>query len=116
MNRRQSGREAEYTAEMYLIDKGYEILDRNYYGDRCEIDLIARKGNIVIFAEVKSSATVIPPVIRVDKTKVEHLARAALAFLAENENKSLDYRFDIITLTRKGENWKVNHYEDAFRL
>ena len=116
MNRRQSGREAEYTAEMYLINNGYEILDRNFYGDRCEIDLIARKGNIVVFAEVKSSASTIPPEIRVDRMKVEHLVRAATAFLADHEDKNLDYRFDVIALTRKGKNWKVNHYEDAFRL
>ncbi len=116
MNRRQSGREAEYTAEMYLTNNGYEIIDRNYYGDRCEIDLIAKKGDIIVFVEVKSSASSIPPEIQVNNLKIGHLARAATAFLAEHDTENLDYRFDVIALSRKGENWKVKHYEDAFRL
>lgn len=116
MNRRQSGREAEYAAEMYLKNHGYEILDRNYYGDRCEIDLIARKGNIIVFVEVKSSASQIAPETQVNSVKIEHIARAATSYLAENEAENVDYRFDVIALTRKGENWKVKHYEDAFRL
>ena len=116
MNRRQSGREAEFTAEMFLKNHGYEILDRNYYGDRCEIDLIAQKGGIVTFVEVKSSASNIIPETQVNDQKIEHIARAAAAYIAEHPEQNCEYRFDVIALTRSGENWKVKHYEDAFRL
>ena len=95
--------------------KGYQILERNYRGDRCEIDIIARKGNTLIFVEVKSSSTLIPPEVRVDRTKIDHLIRAATAFMAEKSPGEGEYRFDVLAMSPADDNWRIKHLKDAFR-
>jgi putative endonuclease len=49
-----TGKLGEAIAEKYLRDKGYSIIERNYR-QRCgEIDIIAKKDNVVHFVEVKA--------------------------------------------------------------
>jgi ribonuclease HII len=47
------GRQAEDAAALYLKQKGYKIIDQNWRTRWCEIDIVAKKDNIVIFVEVK---------------------------------------------------------------
>ena len=114
MNTRAKGKEAEDAAAAFLREKGYDILARNFYGERKEIDIIARKRGLVIFVEVKSSNTKIPPETMVNEIKVASLAQAAEAFIAESQIKDVDYRFDILAMRKKGAYWQINHIEDAF--
>ena len=44
----------EQLAVEYLVEKGYEILKRNYRFDRAEIDILAKKENILAVVEVKT--------------------------------------------------------------
>lgn len=48
-----TGREAEQAAADYLVDNGYKIVDRNWKTPSCEVDIIARKKNVLYFVEVK---------------------------------------------------------------
>eukprot|EP01031_Cornospumella_fuschlensis_P043928 gene43928-53707_t len=50
----ETGKKAEDIAANFLIEKGYQILHRNYRYGRAEIDLIVRKGIFLVFVEVKS--------------------------------------------------------------
>ena len=48
-----SGKFGEKIAENYLVKNGYKILERNFRTKFGEIDIIAEKGNFIIFVEVK---------------------------------------------------------------
>lgn len=54
MNTRKFGIIGEKIAQGYLINKGYEILENNYYTRRGEIDIIAKINNTISFVEVKT--------------------------------------------------------------
>jgi uncharacterized protein (TIGR00252 family) len=57
MNSTYIGQKAETAAAMYLEMRGYAIIERNFRRPRCEIDIIARKGDTIYFVEVKYRAT-----------------------------------------------------------
>ena len=48
------GRWGETAAQDYLISKGYKIIDRNFKNKIGEIDIIAKKGRLIAFVEVKT--------------------------------------------------------------
>jgi putative endonuclease len=52
--REQTGRRAENAAALWLQLKGYRILDRRARMPACEIDLVARRKNMLVFVEVKA--------------------------------------------------------------
>ncbi len=104
-----------YAAE-YLIRKGYEILDRNYAVKSGEIDIVARKGNVVSFAEVKSRRTFSPdylPKDAVTKAKQARLVSAAKEYIREKELDAA-FRFDVIEVVGVEGKIYVNLIEDAF--
>lgn len=103
----------EDQAARFLIDNGYMILERNWRSGRREIDIIARKENVVTFIEVKAARTSQfgHPVEWVNKRKRMNLCGAADDFIAQTDIKNCDFRFDIIAFYRG----KLEHYIDAFR-
>ncbi|MFO0781708.1 MAG: YraN family protein [Candidatus Saccharimonadales bacterium] len=48
-----TGQKAEQAAATYLEMRGYKVLERNWRRPKCEIDIIAKKDNIIFFVEVK---------------------------------------------------------------
>ena len=53
MNSTETGRKAEAAARVYLEMRGYQIIEHNWRRPRCEIDIVAKKDNVIYFAEVK---------------------------------------------------------------
>lgn len=53
MNKRQVGTDKERIAAEYLEKQGLVILEKNFRGRQGEIDIVARDGNYLVFAEVK---------------------------------------------------------------
>ncbi len=53
MNTTEAGRKAEAAARAYLEMRGFKIIEQNYRRPRCEIDIVASKGGVVQFVEVK---------------------------------------------------------------
>jgi putative endonuclease len=106
----------EKIAATYLRDKGYKILQSNYNGRGFEIDLIASKGNLITFVEVKrrKSSGFMNPLDSINKKRKEHMIKGAKFFLSANDlYDRCDVRFDVVTVT--GDNENIEHYEDAFR-
>ncbi len=103
----------EEQAVRFLIKNDYTILERNWRSGRREIDIIARKDDVVAFIEVKAARTsgFGHPVEWVDKRKRVNLFAAAEDYIARSEIKDCDFRFDIIAFYRG----KLEHYIDAFR-
>ena len=108
------GRGAETAAAEYLASRGAEILCRNYAVRGAEIDIIAREGMCIIFAEVKASANESAahgaPRERVTQAKQRRICRAALRYLQENGLGEAPVRFDVLEVTPSG----VTHLKAAF--
>lgn len=109
------GREGEDRAAVLLQNKGYTILRRNYRFGRAEVDIIARKGNILVIVEVKtrSGDPDIDPGDSITRKKINLLAGAAEAFMLD-EGLMLLLRYDAILVEKQGIHWEITHIEDAF--
>ena len=113
---RETGTAGEKLAAEYLAGKGYTIEHLNWRADGCEIDIIARVGDTVVFTEVKtrSGSYFGWPEKAVNKTKKEHIAKAANLFMEEFKIDT-EIRFDIISIIRKKDSGnEIYHIEDAF--
>lgn len=107
----------ESIAVDYLRKKGYKILASNFNGRGFEIDIIAGKGNMISFVEVKrrKNSDFMNPLKSINKKRKEHMIKGAKFFLQSNDlYDRCDVRFDVITIIGKEEH--IKHYEDAFRL
>lgn len=108
----------ESAAANYLMQKGYHILERNYWQPYGEIDIIAADNEYIIFVEVKTRNTysLERPSAFVDSRKQKKIMLAAVNYLAENESE-LQPRFDIIEIEydRNTEMIvSIEHFENAF--
>jgi putative endonuclease len=114
---RQIGNEGEELAVSYLETKGYTILDRNYYFERAEVDIVAYDETCIVFVEVKKRATADygKPEEFITESKIENLYKAAEAWIYERKMDTAPARFDVIAITQqKNEAPDIKHFENAF--
>lgn len=111
----ETGKQGEAEAVGYLRGKGYEILARNYRYQHAEIDLIAKKGKLMVFVEVKTRTNLSfgNPEEFVSYTKAKLVMKAAENYIFA-QNWLYDVRFDIMAVTIVGNELRVKHIEDAF--
>ena len=111
------GKEAEMKAFYYLLDIGYEILDRNWKYDKAEIDIIAKNGSELVIVEVKARnyTTIIDPIEAVTRSKRKLLIKAANEYVLCKE-MDVNVRFDIISIIKKDYRWQIEHIKDAFSM
>jgi len=109
---RRFGAGGEGYAAAYLQKAGYEILAENFTCVYGEIDIIARKGGVIAFIEVKArlSDKYGRPAEAVTRKKQHHISMAAASYIKANKLFVPDIRFDVIEVF-VGE---INHIEDAF--
>jgi putative endonuclease len=109
------GQNGEQMAGNYLKKKGFQILETNWRSGPLEIDIIARKDDILVIAEVKTRSTNIfgEPEEFVTKAKQKNLIRAANFYIIDND-LDVEARFDIISILYKGDQFQIHHIEDAF--
>jgi putative endonuclease len=100
----QLGKEAEQIAVNYLAENGYEILHRNWRHSYYEIDIIAKKNDLLRIIEVKAlkSSQFHHPEESVTKKKFRHLLKAADEFLFQNKEYR-NLQFDILSITFNSE-------------
>ena len=113
----RAGRRGENVAAAMLSRTGYRILRRNYRAAGGEIDLIASKGRILAFVEVKTAAVqgIVPPETRVTLEKQRQIIRVARAFLQRHASPDLAPRFDVVTVQFTGNSPQSRHLRAAFR-
>ena len=109
------GKLGEEITVQYLTDKGYKILERNWYNIHKELDIIAKDGQDLVIVEVKTrqSDEYGEPDIAVTKRKQRLLIAAANAYIFKNRLDN-NTRFDIISIVLNGNNPQIDHIEDAF--
>lgn len=110
------GRSGEDLAAAYLQDKGYTLLDRNWYSGHRELDIVAMKDDCLVIVEVKTrrSATYGRPEQMVTESKIKRTVLAADAYVRFHRY-DLPVRFDIIAVTGMRGYERIEHFEDAFR-
>ncbi len=113
MTNKTKGNAGEDLACRYLKRNGYEILERNkHYSRFCEIDIIAKQKNTIVFVEVKTRNTNSygTPMEAITRTKFENIKKGVQYYLAENKVK--DFRIDVIGITLKPE-LKIEHLKNV---
>ena len=116
------GQEGEQLAANYLLEEGYQILERNYRYHRNEIDIIARHGHTLCFVEVKTrlSSAKGDPAEAVTLQKQHEIIKAARAYLALSGQWECDCRFDVVAIRvqhmekKRISSFFIDHYPDAF--
>jgi putative endonuclease len=110
----RAGARAEWLAMGFLMLKGYRPVARNIGGKGGEIDLIMRRGGLLIFVEVKARGDEMAALTAVTLAKARLIGRAARHWLARNPwAHGLSMRGDIVAIT----GWrKPVHVEGAFTL
>ena len=113
------GRRAEAAAAAHLERAGWTVLAMNWRFRHKEIDLIACRGGLIAFIEVKcrSASRYGVPAEAVTLSKRRDLAAAAHAWISRSRPACTAFRFDLcsVTLTPDGQ-LHVEHVEDAWRL
>lgn len=97
---REEGKIGEEAAVLFLTQEGYEIVERNYYFRRGEIDIIAMEKETLVFVEVKSrrSERFGEPQESVTPKKQELLRRTAEGYVAERNITDRECRFDVVAV------------------
>ncbi|HLU50663.1 MAG TPA: YraN family protein [Flavobacteriaceae bacterium] len=109
------GKVGEELAAQHLQEKGYTILERNYQFQKAEIDIIAQKDDLMVCVEVKTRNSDFfgDPQSFVTPGKIKQLVKAMNHYLEENEI-SLETRFDIVAVLKNNNFEQITHYPDAF--
>ena len=106
------GKKGETLAEKYLKKQGFSLEKRNYKTPFGEADLLCRKGEVVVFVEVKtrSNDAYGSPAEGVTREKREKYRKIAAYYLS-GKGEDIDVRFDVVEVYADGQ---VEHIENAF--
>ncbi len=109
-----TGKEGEELAASYLERKGYRIVSRNVKIGYSELDIIARKGTLLVFAEVRlrENAEYGYPEQTMTKAKIKAVKRGAEQYL-ERYPWHGEIRFDFLAIL-KSPRYEIIHFEDAY--
>lgn len=105
------GRIGETAACWWLRLKGWQILDRRVRTPRGEIDIVARRGALIAFVEVKTRATARELDHAIDAPRLARVAAAAEILIPLYAGPDDDVRIDVILIARGA---GVRHIENAW--
>ena len=110
------GRAGEDAAAAFYRRRGYRIVDRNYRCRSGEIDLVVRRGHLLVFCEVKtrSSAQWGAPAEAVRALKQNRIRRSAGTWLAEHRGSRRELRFDVVSVAVVEKGLELTHLPGAF--
>jgi putative endonuclease len=114
-SKRQKAYRAGVWAETYcafvLRCKGYRILDQRFRSGTGEIDLIAKKGEVIVFVEVKQRPSLEAAKYAIDARAQERIRRTAESYLARQFQGHVKGRFDAMLVLPWG---RVKHIKNAW--
>jgi putative endonuclease len=115
--RHRLGLAGEETAAAFLEQRGWRVLDRRFRMGRLEIDLVARRGTLVAFIEVKTrtGSGFGSPLEAVGWRKRREITLVASSWMERHGLGRCTYRFDVIGVTLSHGKPAIEHVEDAFR-
>lgn len=113
MNKREEGTKYETMASEYMEKNGYRVVDRNFRCRIGEIDIVARKGNVLVFTEVKFRSTTSKgaPEYAVNYYKRKKIMKVCDYYrMIKHIPYSQQIRFDVCAITGN----TLKYYENAF--
>ncbi len=110
------GRAGEGLAQDVLRRAGLQILECNYRCSSGEIDIVAARGDLLVFCEVKTRKSDLfgDPSEAVNWRKQRRLRSLAGCWLRERGGRWRDIRFDIVSVIVRGGRAEATHIPDAF--
>ncbi len=113
-DKRQFGNKGEDIACMFLEKRGFVVLNRNYLRTCGEIDIVAKKGKVIHFVEVKSAslnaAGIVSHVTRPEENihakKLERLYKTIELYLIDKKVDE-EWQIDIIIVKIDSANKKA---------
>ena len=109
-------RKAETLVARHLEGKGFEIVERNARLGHLEIDIIAKRGRLLVFCEVRtrSSDRFMTPAESIDAVKAGRIRRAAAAYLASAlPAGTREVRLDVASVVYDLPEGRLDYYESA---
>ncbi|MHA7871336.1 MAG: YraN family protein [Hyphococcus sp.] len=108
-----AGRRSETAAAILLRLKGFAILERRFKSPVGEIDIIAKRGRLVAFVEVKARSDMQTALEAVTPRARRRIVAAADAFLSRHPHLAeCDCRYDIVVAA----GWRLRHVSNAWRV
>lgn len=112
------GNGGEEKACEYLVQKDYDIVDRNFDCSQGEIDIIAwdKTKKELVFIEVKTRTNMYygSPVDAVNMPKQKHIYWAAQYYVYLHQIKETNLRFDVIEIYVKNNQARIRHIKQIF--
>jgi putative endonuclease len=94
---REKGNLNENRAVKFLEFNGFSVVKRNFYTRSGEIDIIAKKDEVLHFVEVKSGKT-FNPSQNLTERKLEKILKSVHIFLSENDFSDFDISIDLLSI------------------
>jgi putative endonuclease len=111
------GQRAEQLACDHLQRAGFDIVARNVRVGRLELDVIAKRGRLIVFCEVRSRSSdrLMTPAQSIDPRKVARVRQAAAQWLRSSaQGRSMQVRFDVASVMFDVPEGRLNYLEGAF--
>ncbi|MEH6534810.1 MAG: YraN family protein [Psychroserpens sp.] len=114
-NHNELGKKGEDLAVDFLLKNGYDIVARNYTYQKAEVDILAKKGEILAVVEVKTrtSANFGDPQQFLKPKQIQRIIKAVDQFVNTND-MDVEVRFDIVAIVLNKKGMTLEHLENAF--
>ena len=112
-----TGRRAEALVASRLEAQGFTIVGKNVRAGRLELDVVARRGRLLVVCEVRalSSDRLMAPAETITRQKQARIRRAAARWLQESGTRGVDVRFDAAGVVFHADgSASVEYYENCF--
>lgn len=106
-----AGRRAERLAGWWLRLKGWRVLDRRVRTPAGEVDLVARRGSLVAFVEVKARKSAAELDWAIDQRRLSRVAAAAEVLMPRYAGPGDDIRVDVVLIAP---GTRPRHIENAW--
>ena len=112
---RTRGDQAELRVAQHLECEGFTVIARNYHCRNGEIDIIARRDEVIAFVEVKMRVSAMPDFGElVNVTKQKKIITAARRYIAQSTHEDVTYRFDVACVIGDHDSARLIYIPDAF--
>ena len=115
----RAGYWAEILASFFYMMRGYKVLERRYKTKSGEVDLILRRGQTLVFAEVKYRKDLTSARESVRPAGRRRIEKAAGDFISKNpELSDVEMRFDVVAVILCSGLWpiRIDHLDNAWLL
>jgi putative endonuclease len=108
-----TGRYGERLAEAHFLSLGAALLERNYYRDYTEVDLLLKHEGELVAVEVKTRSVMdfVPPEECVRQSQLGRIARGLATYAQDHELLDIPWRIDVVLIVVEPDGQTVLRFE-----